>query len=121
LAAYAKPGQFWTFFEIDPAVVAIARDDNYFTFLKDSPAITEIIVGDGRLSLQRSLSERFDILVVDAFSSDVIPVHLATFEALSLYAKRLSPHGTLLFHISNLHLDLEPVLTRVAEEADSTA
>jgi hypothetical protein len=117
LAAYAKPGQFWTFFEIDPAVVAIARDDNYFTFLKDSPAITEIIVGDGRLSLQRSLSERFDILVVDAFSSDVIPVHLATFEALSLYAKRLSPHGTLLFHISNLHLDLEPVLTRVAEEA----
>ena len=117
LAAYAKPGQSWAFFEIDPVVVAIARDDHFFTFLRDSPAITEIIVGDGRLSLQRASSKRFDILVVDAFSSDVIPVHLATREALSLYAKRLTPHGILLFHISNLHVDLEPVLTRVAEGA----
>ncbi len=117
LATYAQPGQPWTFFEIDPVVAKLARDDRYFTFLRDSPGRPSVVLGDARLSLQREPDGRFDLLLVDAFSSDAIPAHLVTREAIALYRKKLSARGVMAFHISNLHLDLEPVLAALARDA----
>lgn len=117
LASYAQPGQEWTFFEIDPVVVRLARDEKYFTFLRDSAAKLRIVLGDARLSLQREPAGALDLLVIDAFSSDAIPAHLITREALTLYQQKLSPQGVIAVHISNLHLDLEPVFAALAREA----
>jgi spermidine synthase len=116
LAAYADPAQRWTFYEIDPAVERIARDTRYFTFLQHCGGSCRVVIGDARLSLAHSPNEEYDLLTLDAFSSDAIPVHLLTSEALSLYLARLSPHGEMLFHISNAHLALAPVVARLAEE-----
>jgi hypothetical protein len=115
LAAYGRPGQSFTFYEIDPGVVEIAFDPTLFTFVHDSPAAIRVVVGDGRRSLDRASAHSSDLLVVDAFSSDAIPVHLLTREAVSLYVRRLRPDGLLAFHISNRHLDLAPVIASVAE------
>jgi len=109
LAVLAGAHQHVTLFEIDPAVVRIASDPEYFTYLEDARASTETIVGDGRISLARSTT-RFDLIVLDAFSSGTIPLHLLTEEAFDLYMDRLAPGGALLFHISNRHLELAPVL-----------
>jgi hypothetical protein len=130
IAAYGRPGQRITFYEIDPAVVQIARNPKLFTYLADCRARVEVIVGDARLSLAQGSSDgnrddplphgqppRFDLLLVDAFSSDAIPVHLLTREALALYFRRLAVHGVLAVHISNRHLDLEPVLGNLAADA----
>jgi hypothetical protein len=117
LAAYARPGQPWTFFEIDPAVVRLARDERYFSFLRDSPAKLRVVLGDARPSLQHEPDHGLHLLLVDAFSSDAIPAHLITREALALYLRKLAPHGVIAVHISNLHLDLEPVLSALAREA----
>jgi hypothetical protein len=114
LACYAKAGQRWTFYEIDPAVERIAREQ--FTFLNDSPAKPEVVLGDARLTLARS-EDRHGLLVVDAFSSDAIPVHLLTREALAVYRSRLSDGGLLAFNISNRYLELEPVLAALAADA----
>lgn len=113
LASFALPRQAWTYFEIDPVVARLARDDRFFTFLRDSPGAVQVILGDARVSLAATPAV-FDVLVLDAFSSDAIPVHLVTREALALYLERLAPHGVLAFHISNLHLDLEPILGTLA-------
>jgi SAM-dependent methyltransferase len=115
LAAYAEHGQHWTFFEIDPAVVRIARDTGLFTFLRDSRAKEgiDIVVGDARLTLQQT-DAQFGVLVIDAFGSDAIPWHLLTREALELYRTRLQPGGVLAFHISNRYVDLKPVLANHA-------
>jgi hypothetical protein len=121
LASFAQPEQPWTYFEIDPVVVKLARDERYFTFLRDSPARLNVVLGDARLSLAREPAASFDLLLMDAFSSDAIPVHLVTREALALYAQKLAPHGVLAFHISNLHLDLEPVLAALARDAQLVA
>ena len=118
LAAYARPTERWTFFEINPAVVAIATAPRYFTFLSDAFPDGDrlrLVVGDARLRL-RDVPERFDVLVVDAFSSDAIPMHLLTLEALDLYFAHLTGDGLLAFHCSNRHLDLEPVLGALAIE-----
>lgn len=114
LACYRQPHQAWTFFEIDPGVVDIAASGRYFTFLKDCAPDAAIVLGDARLSLAREPSGRFDLLILDAFSSDAIPVHLLTREAFALYADVLSADGILLVHISNRYLDLSSLVAGVA-------
>ncbi len=114
LASYARPGQRFTFFEIDPAVERIARDARFFGYLSDCGESCSVVTGDARLSLARAPEGAFDLLVLDAFSSDAIPVHLVTSEAFLLYFSRLSLGGAVLVHYSNRHLALEPVLGRIA-------
>lgn len=114
LACYRRPGQQWTIFEIDPAMVAIARDRSKFTFLADCAPDVPIIIGDARLQLAKQPPASLDILVIDAFSSDAIPLHLVTSEAIGVYARALKPDGILLIHISNRFFNLEPVLAAEA-------
>ncbi|MFL5339430.1 MAG: spermidine synthase [Gemmataceae bacterium] len=124
LAAYAQPGQKVTYYEIDPLVKRIAEDPKYFTFLHDCKkrgANYEIIMGDARVQLDRNKTERYGMIFVDAFSSDSIPVHLLTKEAMQLYFDRLEPGGVLILHISNRYLDLGPVVAKLAEDAQMTA
>jgi SAM-dependent methyltransferase len=116
LACYALPGQSWKIFEIDPAVVRIASDPANFSFLSRCAPDAEIVVGDARVSLSRQPPGGLDLLAVDAFSSDAVPMHLLTREALAVYARALQPGGLLLVHISNRYLDLEPVLAAAEKE-----
>jgi hypothetical protein len=120
-AAYGRPGQRMTFFEIDPDIVRTARDPRLFTFLTDSKAAVDVIVGDGRLEVAALPSKSFDLLVLDAFSSDSIPVHLLTREAFAMYADRLADGGILAVHISNRFFDLVPVLAAAAKDLGWTA
>lgn len=115
-AAYAQPGEDWTFYEIDPGIERIARDTAYFTYLADSPARTRVVLGDARLSLARETDRTYDLILLDAFSSDAIPVHLMTREALDTYLARLAPRGLIVFHVSNRYLDLEPVVAALAKD-----
>lgn len=115
LAAYATEGQRWTFFEIDPAVERIARDQRYFSLLGACGSRCRVVLGDARLSLDRADS-RFDVIVLDAFSSDAIPMHLMTREAFDVYLRHLKPGGILMFHISNRYLALGDVLERLASD-----
>lgn len=115
LACYRKPGQRWTIFEIDPVMVDIARDPAKFTFLSDCAGDTPIVIGDARLQLAQQPAGRFDIIVIDAFSSDAIPLHLLTREAIGIYARAMKPDGILLIHISNRFFGLEPVLAAEAK------
>ncbi|MSP59158.1 MAG: hypothetical protein EXR72_02255 [Myxococcales bacterium] len=108
IAALTRPGQRVTYFEIDPAVEPMAR--GWFTFLADAKGEVETVLGDARLTLARVPDQSFDLLVMDAFSSDAIPVHLLTVDALRLYLDKLTPHGVLLVHISNRYMDLSRVL-----------
>ena len=117
LACYGEPGQEFTFFEIDPAVERIARDPRFFTFLRDCPPKVNVILGDARLSLKNVPDRQFDLIVLDAFSSDAIPMHLLTREALKLYLAKLSDTGILAFNISNRFLDLHLVLANLARDA----
>jgi hypothetical protein len=121
LVTYANKGDLYRFYEINPSVVALAMGaDAYFTYLKDSVATVEIIDGDARISMERELQsgepQQFDVLAVDAFSSDSIPAHLLTHEALKLYMEHLTADGVLVLHISNRHLDLRPVVEGLAAE-----
>jgi hypothetical protein len=117
LACYAEAGQQWTFYEIDPAVERIARDPRYFTYLQDCPAAVTVVLGDARLSLQAAADGQFGLMVLDAYSSDMPPLHLITREALALYVRKLRPSGVLAFNITNRHLDLESVLANLARDA----
>ena len=121
LACYRTPNQTWTFYEIDPVVVQIAQNPQYFTFLRDCTPQAAIELGDARLALHSAAANSYDVLVLDAYSSDAIPVHLITREALQLYLAKLSADGILTFHISNRHLDLEPVLADLARDAGLAA
>ena len=121
MTAYAQPFQQWTLFEINPAVVRIAGDPRYFTYLRDCVQRYHVVTGDARIELAREADERFDVMIFDAFSSDAIPVHLATREALGLYLRKLAPRGVLAFHISNRYLDLGPVLGDLAHDAGLSA
>jgi hypothetical protein len=121
LAAYGQSGEVWTFYEIDPAVAELASNSQYFTYLKDSPARTDIVLGDARLSLQRAADAEFNLLVLDAFSSDAVPVHLLTREALALYLSKLGPDGILAFNISNRYVELKPLLGDLAADAGLVA
>lgn len=113
LAAYGRVGDRYTFYEINPLVIELARTE--FFFLQDSEAAIEVVIGDARISLEREAPREFDVLVVDAFSSDSIPVHLLTREAFDLYLRHLKTEGLLAMHISNQFLDLEPVVAAAAD------
>jgi hypothetical protein len=115
LAAYGTPGAQYTYYEIDPVVKQIASDPQWFSFLHDSKAQVNIVLGDARLELAKS-SETYDLIVLDAFSSDAIPVHLLTKEAIAMYLRHLNPEGILAFHISNRYLELLPVLEAAARD-----
>jgi SAM-dependent methyltransferase len=119
LAAYGRAGDTYRFYELDPLVIEVAR--NEFTFLDDSAAAIELVPGDARLSLEREADQRFDVLVVDAFSSDAIPVHLLTREAFALYFRHLAPHGVLALHVTTRHLDLGPLVLGLARQAEKLA
>jgi SAM-dependent methyltransferase len=116
LAVFAERGQKVTYYEIDPAVLRIARDPRWFTFLQDSRASVDVVMGDARLRLVEAPDKLYDMLVLDAFSSDAIPVHLITREAIQLYLQKLQSDGVLVFHISNRYLDLEPVVRAEARD-----
>ena len=118
MAAYAQPEQNFTFYEIDPVVVALASDPRLFTYLTDCRGKHEIVLGDARLRLGEAPEEEYDMLVLDAFSSDSIPIHLLTEEALDLYLAKLKSDGVLVLHISNRYLELEPMLVRLAAKKD---
>ena len=117
LACYGESGQEFTFYEIDPAVVRIARDARYFTFLQVCPPEVHIVVGDARLSLATAPDGHYGLIVLDAFSSDAIPSHLITRQALRLYMQKLAQAGLLAVHISNNHLDIEPVVANLAHDS----
>ena len=113
LACSTRAGESWRFYEIDPVVVKVARDPKRFTFLSRCRPDADIVLGDARLTLTREPAGKFDYLLIDAFSSDAVPVHLLTVEALQLYFDKLAPNGILAMHVSNRHLDLAEVLAAV--------
>ena len=115
-AAYGVAGQEWTFYEIDPAVVRIARDKRFFSYLEEcSQARINYVLGDGRLRLKEAQDKHYFLIALDAFSSDSIPLHLLTHEAVGLYLSKLADQGIIAFHISNRHFDLKPALATVAK------
>jgi len=121
LACYAEPGQRWTSYEIDPTVEKVARDPRYFTFLQECQAESmNVILGDARLRLGEAPEHSYGLIVLDAFSSDAIPTHLLTREALRLYLSKLADGGIIAFHISNNYLDLGPILGTLASDAGLT-
>jgi hypothetical protein len=120
LLAYGQPGDMYRLYEINPLVTELAQGQgSYFSFLGDSQANITTVLGDARISLERELAEghpqSFDVLVLDTFSSDSIPVHLVTQEAFALYLAHLAPDGIIAAHITNLHLDLQPVFWQLAK------
>lgn len=121
MAAYAEPGQRFTFYEIDPSVARIANDPALFTFLSDCRGGVDVVLGDGRLTLGTAPDGTFDLIMLDAFSSDSVPTHLLSREALQLYIRKLTGGGVVLFHISNGYLDLAPVMARLAADAGLVA
>jgi spermidine synthase len=119
LAAYGESGQRMTYFEIDAAVQGMAEDTRYFTFLSEARnrgVDARVILGDARLTLNAYDGPPLDLLILDAFSSDAIPVHLLTREAVALYVSRLSRNGVIVSHISNRYLNLRPVVATIATE-----
>jgi SAM-dependent methyltransferase len=119
LACYARPNQAYTFFEIDPAMVEVAR--HRFTFLSQCAPQANVVLGDARISLSRQPPNSLDILAVDAFSSDSVPMHLLTREALEVYGRAVQRDGIVLFHVSNRYLDLRPVIAEIAARGGWTA
>ncbi len=109
VACYAAPAQQMDFYEIDPASIHIATNPTYFTFMRDCPGQRRIIVGDGRITLNQAPDGAYGLIIIDAFTSDAIPMHLLTLEALTMYGRKLQPHGLIAFNISNKYLDLLPV------------
>ncbi|MGB8536781.1 MAG: fused MFS/spermidine synthase [Acidobacteriaceae bacterium] len=119
VAAYGNAGDVMRFYEINPPVERLAR--HWFTFLHDSGAKIDVVLGDARLSLASEPPQNFNVMVVDAFSGDAIPVHLLTREALALYRRHLRPDGIIVFHVSNQYIDLEPVVAGIANNAGLNA
>ncbi len=115
LASWGRPGDVFRFYELDPDVIAVARKE--YSFLNESKATIETVVGDARLQLEREPAQRFDVLAIDAFSSDSIPVHLITREALAVYRKHVADGGIIAFHVTNRFLRLAPVVAELAREA----
>jgi spermidine synthase len=112
--SYAEPGQRWTVYEIDPKVAAIAANPRYFTYLAEAKAPFAVVLGDARRSLSRT-EERYSLILLDAYSSDAVPIHLLTREAFEVYLSRLEEGGLIAAHISNKHLDLGPVAFGISE------
>ncbi len=119
IAAYGRPGDTLVFYEISPKVVDLAQSE--FTFLKDTPAKTQIVMGDGRLSLERESPRKYDILGIDAFSGDSIPMHLVTREAMKVYVKHVAEDGVIVFQATNRYVNLMPVIKRLALEVGMEA
>lgn len=117
ILGYEQPGQVFTYYEIDPTVEILARDPRYFSFLRDAAGNNQVILGDARLRIKDAADHQYDLLVLDAFSSDAIPVHLLTREALQLYLSKLAEDGVILINISNRYLDLRPVVADLARDA----
>jgi SAM-dependent methyltransferase len=115
MAAYGRPGDVVRFYDINPAVPPIAN--HYFNYLSKSRGKVEIVLGDARLSLEAEPPQRYDVLAIDAFSGDAIPVHLITSEALALYKRHIQPNGVVAFHVSNRYLNLAPVVKQLADHA----
>lgn len=118
MACHKKSGDSWKFYEIDKAVVDIARDKSQFGYMSTCQPNAEVIVGDARLTLTKALDGTFDYLLIDAFSSDAIPMHLLTVEAFKLYVSKLAPGGVLAIHLSNKHLDLPPAVAATLKQAN---
>jgi spermidine synthase len=116
IAAYGSKGDVYRFYDINPEVVTIAKRD--FTYLSASDATIELPLGDARLKLEREPPQQFDVLAIDAFSSDAIPVHLITKEAVEIYLKHMKPDGVIAFHVTNRYLDLVPVVEGIAHALD---
>ena len=114
LAAWARPNDVFRFYEINPDVIDVAR--THFTFLTQTPAKVETVLGDARLTMEREAPQNYDIIAIDAFSSDSIPVHLITREAMGVYLKHLKPDGVIAFHVTNRFLTLAPVVKAIADE-----
>jgi hypothetical protein len=118
IAAYARPGHTYRFYEINPQIIHLARE--HFTYLAECQGKVEIVEGDARLSLERELEregpQKFDVLILDAFSGDAVPTHLLTTEAFEIYNRHILPEGALLVHVSNRYLDLRGIVRRLAEE-----
>jgi spermidine synthase len=121
LACYRQPGQHWIFYEIDPVVVRMARDTRYFQYLSDCAPDAPVVLGDARLSVAREAAARFDLLILDAFSSDAIPAHLVTREAVALYLDKLADDGVLVFNVTNRYVDLRPILANLAADTGLAA
>jgi hypothetical protein len=121
LSCRIGPGEHWKFFEIDPTVIKIARDPERFTFVSTCAPDLPIVLGDARLTLAKEPDGAYDLIIVDAYSSDAIPVHLATREAMAIYKSKLAPHGVVLMHISNRHLELQSVVVGIAAANDLKA
>ena len=122
MITYSEPGQQWDFYEIDPAIVRIAQNRTFFTFLSDcSAAPYRMILGDARLRLRDAINSNYGLLIVDAFSSDSVPAHLLTSEAMDLYFSKLAPDGLMAFHISNRYLNLEPLLSGLSQQKGFSA
>lgn len=120
MACYQRPHEQFTFYEIDPTVLHIARDPHYFTYLSKCAPTAKVVLGDARLALRAAAAHTYGIIVLDAFSGDSIPTHLVTRQALALYLDKLTPGGVLAFHISNRYLDLHGVLAALAQDAGLT-
>lgn len=121
LACHRAPGREFTFYEIDPVVVRLAQDPRYFSFLSGCAPNAPIVLGDGRLTLARAPDAAYDLIVMDSFASDAIPVHLVTREALALYLTKVSERGIVLFNVTNQYMDIVPVLARLARDAKVAA
>lgn len=114
---YRRPGESWTFYEIDPAVDRLARDTRYFHYMSECAGDTDVVYGDARLSLVTAPDGGYDLMILDAFSSEAIPIHLITREALALYLRKLADGGIIIFHISNRNIDLSGVMANLVDDA----
>jgi hypothetical protein len=118
LACASEPGEDWKFFEIDQTMVDTARDPKYFTYIRDCEPDLKPVIGDARLTFAKEPDGIYDIIIVDAYSSDAIPIHLATEEAMEIYKQKLAPQGAVLMHVSNRHLELSSVVVGIADAND---
>jgi len=118
LTCAARPGESWTFFEIDQTMVDTARDPAKFSFIKSCMPDLQPVMGDARLTFTREPDGVYDLIIVDAYSSDAIPIHLATEEAMAIYKDKLAPQGAVVMHVSNRHLELASVVVGIADEND---
>jgi hypothetical protein len=118
LACASEPGEDWKFFEIDQTMVDSARDPKYFTYIQKCEPNLKPVIGDARLTFAKEPDGTYDVIIVDAYSSDAIPIHLATEEAMAIYKAKLAPHGAVVMHVSNRHLELESVVVGIADAND---
>src|ERR1700676_2459187 len=118
LTCAAEPGETWKFFEIDQSMVDTARDPKYFTYIRECAPNLQPVIGDARLTFAREPDGIYDLIIVDAYSSDAIPIHLATEEAMAIYKAKLAPQGAVVMHVSNRHLELSSVVVGIADAND---